>query len=245
MQKHQTDHVNHIKTICTIGCIIGTLLFVACAPTAKNAIQVSSLNTQEHSYPQQEYRIQPHDLLDVKFFYNSELNEKTPVRPDGRISLQLAHEVMAAGRTAAGLTEELTRLYSAQLKQTKITVIVRTFNSQKVYVSGEVNSPQLVDLKGMLTVLHAISEAGGFRDTARINEVIVIRRRPDNKPIAIQLDIEKIINGTDTNQDIPLIPFDIVYVPRSPIANVNLWVDQYIRKVLPFDTDIGLYYNTD
>ncbi len=243
MQKYQTDHVGHIKTICAIGCIIGTLLFVACTPKAKNTMPVSSLNTQEHSYPQQEYRIQPGDLLDIKFFHNSELSEKVPVRPDGRISLQLAHDVMAAGRTPTELTDALTERYSTNLQRVNITVIIRSFSQLKVYVNGEVGQPQIVDLKGVMTALQAISYAGGFKDTALINEVIVIRRKPNNEPLAIQLDIEKVINGTDIAQDIVLLPYDIVYVPKSPIANVDLWVDQYIRKVLPFSTNVGADYN--
>ena len=86
---------------------------------------------------------------------------------------------------------------------------------------------------GLMTVLPAISQAGGVKDTARTTEVIVIRRGADNKPLVIAVNLDKAIDGTDMSQDIILRPFDIVYVPKSPIANVNKWVDQYIRKNLP------------
>ncbi len=60
--------------------------------------------------------------MDIKFFYNAELNEQVTVRPDGRISLQLAHEIMAAGLTPAELTDLLTRTYSSELDKPEITV---------------------------------------------------------------------------------------------------------------------------
>ena len=99
----------------------------------------------------------------------------------------------------------------------------------------------LVPLVGYMTVLQAISQAGGVKDTARITEVIVIRRGADNKPLVIPVNVKKAIDGADMSQDIILRPFDIVYVPKSAIANVNVWVDQYIRKNIPVYT--GFYYN--
>jgi protein involved in polysaccharide export with SLBB domain len=76
-----------------------------------------------------EYRIQIGDQLDIKFFYNPTLNEQVTVRPDGRFSLQLIQEVVAAGLTPAALTRELTDRYALNLKQPEVTVIVRSFGS--------------------------------------------------------------------------------------------------------------------
>ncbi|NIT01074.1 MAG: sugar transporter, partial [Candidatus Latescibacteria bacterium] len=95
---------------------------------------------------EQEYVIQPGDQLDIKFYYNSELNEQVTVRPDGRISLQLANETAAAGKTPAELTQLLTEKYSRDLKKPEITVIVRSFSALKVFVGGEVNRPGILDL---------------------------------------------------------------------------------------------------
>jgi protein involved in polysaccharide export with SLBB domain len=190
---------------------------------------------------EKEYSLQVGDQLDIKFFYNPELNEQVTVRPDGRISLQLAHEIMVAGLTPAELAELLTKKYAMEVKRPEITVIVRSFSSQKVYVDGEVSKPGMVPLVGTVTVLQTISQAGGVKDTARTTEVIVIRRGADNQPLAIAVNLDKAIDGTDMSQDIALRPFDIVYVPKSAIANVNVWVDQYIRKNIPVYT--GIYYN--
>jgi protein involved in polysaccharide export with SLBB domain len=85
------------------------------------------------------YIIQPGDQLDIKFFYNPELNENVTVRPDGLISLQLVDEVHASGLTPAQLDDLLTQKYSRELKKPMVTVIMRSFTMQRVYVGGEVN----------------------------------------------------------------------------------------------------------
>ena len=191
----------------------------------------------------QEYRIQIGDELGIKFFYNSDLNEQVIVRPDGRISLQLIPEIVVANMSPAELTKELTRLYSAELRQPRVTVIVRGFGSQRVFVDGEVGRPGMVPILGLMTALQAIAEAGGMTQTARATEVIVIRRGAPNKPVLFSLDMKKARDGTDMSQDISLAPFDVIYVPRSRIANVNAWVDQYIRKniPIPFTIQFGIY----
>ena len=183
-----------------------------------------------------EYLIQPGDELDVKFFYNPDLNESITVRPDGRLSLQLVGEVMAAGRTPRALTALLTHEYDKELKQPDITVIVRSFGA-RVYVDGEVERPGEFELNGPLTVMQAISRAEGATNKAW-KEALVIRRIQGKEPLVIPVDIDAVLSGTDFTQDIGLVPFDIVYVPRSPIANVNLWVHQYIRANLPLNPSL-------
>jgi polysaccharide export outer membrane protein len=218
------------------------LFLTACASVVKNPTPVTSPGIQTtYPYTEKEYRLQVGDQLDIKFFYNPELNEQVTIRPDGRISLQLAHEIMVAGLRAAELTDLLTKKYATEVKRLEITVIVRSF-AQKVYVDGEVAKPGMLSLIGYMTVLHSISQAGGVIDSARTTEVIVIRRGPDNKPLAITVNLNKAIDGTDMSQDIVLRPFDIVYVPKSPIANVNKWVDLYIRRNLPISISTGFGY---
>jgi polysaccharide biosynthesis/export protein len=188
-----------------------------------------------------DYQIQLGDVLDIKFFYHPELNESVIVRPDGRISLQLVHEVQASGLTPEQLRNSLQNRYGSQISQPEIAVIVRSFTAQKVYVDGEVAKPGLIPLTGEMTVLQSIASAGGMKDTAQANKIILIRRGPENRPASMLVNAEKAIDGSDPSQDLTLQAADIVYVPKSPIANVNTWVDQYIRKNIPIP--FGLYYN--
>jgi polysaccharide export outer membrane protein len=190
--------------------------------------------------PEQEYRIQPGDQLDIKFYFSPELNEAVTVRPDGRISLQLVRDVNALGLTPNQLTDRLTQLFQKDLINPRIAVIVRSFSRHRVFVDGEVNKAGLLALVGPMTVTQAISQAGGMRDTANPGSIIVIRREVDAKPIIMTVDIDKVFDGSDLSEDVPLRPSDIVYVPKSGIANVNQWVDQYIRKNIPVPVYIPL-----
>jgi polysaccharide export outer membrane protein len=194
-------------------------------------------------YPEQEYRIQVGDQLDIKFFYNPELNEQVLVRPDGRISLQLVHEVKVIDMSPGELTSDLMKRYEKDLARPEIAVIVRSIGGNKIFIDGEVGAAKAIDLLGPITVMQGITMAGGFKDTARRDEVILMRRGPDNKPAITTLNLSKVIDGTDPGQNIALTPFDIVYVPKSHIADVDLWMEQYLTKaVLVIPNSILLYY---
>lgn len=186
-----------------------------------------------------EYIIQPGDLLEMKFFYNPEMNDGMAVRPDGRISMQLIGEVMAAGLSPNDLSTLLRKKYDKELKNPEITVIVRSFGS-KVYVDGEVEKPGELELLSPLTVMQAIARAQGLTDKAW-KEALVIRRIKGKEPLVMKLDLDDVLTGRDFSQDIGLVPYDIVYVPRSPIANVNLWVHQYVRANIPMN--FGFFIN--
>lgn len=179
------------------------------------------------------YLLQPADQLSIKFYTNPELNEEVVIRPDGMISLQLIDDVQAAGLTPAALDAELTKRYASELATPEVSVIVRANGGQRIYVGGEVGSQGEIPLAAGLTLTQAIEQAGGFLPTAHKKNVILIRKGPDGKAFGQAIDVRPVIDGMDPDQDIPLKPLDIVHVPRSKIANVNLFVQQYIRDTLP------------
>lgn len=181
-----------------------------------------------------QYLIQPGDKLDIKFFYNPEINESVTVRPDGKISLQLIDEVQASGLEPVQLDEVLTEKYSKELKQPVLTVIVRSFASQQIYVGGEVKNQGLFALKAGMSPLQAILNAGGFKETAMPEGAIVIRKGPDNKPIPIEMNLKALMEGRSDSADFLLQPHDVVYVPKTAIAKANKFVNQYIEKLFLF-----------
>jgi polysaccharide biosynthesis/export protein len=165
-----------------------------------------------------QYVIQPGDTLSIKFFFNPELNEADLiVRPDGHISLQLVHEVKAEGLTPAQLKALLEKKYAGQLKNPEIAVIVRSIREPyRIYVDGEVSRPGEFEIIGSLSVLQAIARAGGLKpDTAKKSDVKVIRRGLDGQAFVINIDLDKVLKQGDLSQDIRLLPYDILYVPRS------------------------------
>ena len=217
----------------------------ACAPNAVvNPAPLAKFEESARMAPKSDYLIGVGDTLDIKFLYNPELNElAVPVRPDGRISLQLAADVQAANQTPNQLRKVLAEKYASEINKPEIAVIVRTFTSHKVFVDGEVLFPGTVPIQGPTRLVEAISLARGFRESARLSNVIVIRKDVDGKAMSTNIDYRKIIDGSDLSQNITLLPYDIVYVPKSVIANIDKFVSEYINLSIPtrFPAFSGFY----
>ena len=207
------------------GTVLATLLVLS------STLSATPIPDQAGTESQPEYVIREGDMLGIKFFLNPELNEEVTVRPDGRVSLQLIPEVVAAGRTPRELTDELKELYSVELDRPTISVIVRSFSGQRVFVDGEVNQPGQLELVGPLTVLQAIAMAEGLTDRARAKQIFIIRRSEDRTAQVIPFDLRGYRRGRV--EDMALQPFDVVFVPMTTIANINKWIDQYIRENIP------------
>ncbi|MET1080546.1 MAG: polysaccharide biosynthesis/export family protein [Pseudomonas sp.] len=184
---------------------------------------------------EQQYRIRPGDDLDIKFFYTRELNETASVRPDGFITLQLLDDVKVAGLTPDELDEELTSRYRPYIKKPNVSVMVRSFKGFRAYVGGQVAVPQVVPLEGGMSVLQAIYRAGGNLPTAYMDSIILIRKGDDGKPQPYHLNLsDQAVEQGLPDLQVALSPSDVIYVPRSPIANANLWVQQYITDLVLF-----------
>jgi polysaccharide export outer membrane protein len=214
---------------------------IACATSQPVAIpaQVQTTAAQRPA----PYVIHAGDQLDIKFFYNPELNESVTVRPDGKISLQLIDEIQAAGLQPSELDQRLTELYSRELKKPVLTVIVRSFTGQRVYVGGEVNRQGLITLQPGLTALQAVFQSGGFMETAQPAETLIIRKGADNRPIPLRIDLSEVMAAGSPAADFVLQPDDIVYVPKSAIAMANKFVNQYIENLLLFrGVSLGFTY---
>jgi polysaccharide export outer membrane protein len=187
------------------------------------------------------YRIQAGDELEVRFFHTPEQNVTLRVRPDGYISLPLVYELYVANRTVEEVRLELTERVARELAAPEVAVIVRNFSTYQVHVGGEVQRPGALDLTGPRTVLQAVMEAGGFLPTASAQDVMVVRVHSDGGYEIVEADLEDVLLGEDVSGNFVLRPWDVVFVPTTPIADVNKWVDQYVRKNVP----ISLTYRID
>jgi protein involved in polysaccharide export with SLBB domain len=181
--------------------------------------------------PSAPYVIRPGDGLGVRFYRTPELNVDVLVRPDGKISLDFVGDVQAAGLTPEQLSRTLSERYAGELSNARVTIVVQSFGGQ-VYVGGEVKGPSAAAFTAGLTALQAIDLAGGFLDTARRDSVILIRREGTGFR-GYRLALDKVLSGEDLSADTYLQPSDVIHVPKTFIANVNVFVDQWIRKNLP------------
>lgn len=187
------------------------------------------------------YRLAAGDVVEVRFFFDPELNEQVQIRPDGRISMQLIGEVEMAGKTVQEISRELERAYSQHLKSPTVSVQVRSFATQKVYVTGEVVRPGIISMPGELALVAAISEAGGVKPTGDVKSVVLIRKGPDDRPEARKIVLR---DGGKLTADAGLLlrPYDIVLVPETKIARLDRWVDQHIRQLVPGNLVLGFSY---
>ncbi len=209
-----------------------TLLFMVLFLTSCTTMKPAKTPAELRTWPQPKVTLGPGDVLDVKFFNVPEINESQTVRPDGKIALQLVGEVDVQGKTPAELQHELIQRYTPELKAPQLTVVVRTLVNRRVYVGGHVNRPGLIEMPHQLSALEAIMQAGGFDDRrARISSVLIIRHR-DGKRYGAVLDFKDPLRGMEYESFL-LEPQDIVFVPRTKITEVNLWIDQYITSLLP------------
>ncbi|HYR42615.1 MAG TPA: polysaccharide biosynthesis/export family protein [Terriglobia bacterium] len=187
------------------------------------------------------YRLRPGDVIDIRFFFNPELNEQVQIRPDGRISLQLIGEVDMAESSIEDAAARIEQLAMKELKTPRISIQVKSYAEQKAYVTGEVYHPGLINLVGAVSVTTAISEAGGIKPTGSHKSVILIRKGDDGSPIKYKLDLEH--DGKFTEQATALLkPFDVIMVPETKIQYVNRWVDQYIKQMNPVNLAFGFTY---
>lgn len=185
------------------------------------------------------YRLQAGDEMDVAFYKTPELNTHVKVRPDGNITLPFLGDVRAVDVEPGELAATLEERYADELRSPRITINVTQFGGQRVYVGGEVKEPGVVLMVGPVTALQAIQQAGGFQDTASLSSIVMIRRN-GTQVQGSEIDLSDVVSGESPELDPLLQPYDIVFVPRSAIANVDLFVDQYIRLLLPMNPSLGI-----
>jgi polysaccharide export outer membrane protein len=177
------------------------------------------------------YRFYPGDELEVTVPAAPELSKTVTVQPDGRIALPLIGPVMAADRTTRDLEADLSAAYASQLRRPEVNVAAKAA-PLKVFVGGEVANPGILDMAGDTDALRAVIQAGDFKPSANRRKVFIIRRGPDGRGMVRSVDLGRGLN-TDGADLVPLRRFDIVYVPRSGVAQAGLFVQQYFRDLSP------------
>lgn len=217
--------------------LAGTGTVRAATPADASADAVASSTTPA-------YRVSRGDELIFRFIYTPELNINAVVRSDGRISLPLIGDLAVQGMTVQQLIDLVQGRLAEQVKRPQVVININGAGSQRVFVGGEVTRPGVQPLVGPLTTLQAVMAAEGLRDTAQPAEVMVLRRgAPGAASTVLRVDLAAVMAGKDGADDPLLMPYDVVVVPRSGIAGVGLWVDQYLRRTLPFS--MGFSYTID
>lgn len=189
------------------------------------------------------YRIARGDELNLKFFYTPELNTIATVRSDGRIGIPLVGDLRVEGLSLAELSGTITERLASQVRRPEVSINVQGASSQRVFIGGEVTRAGVQPLVGPLSVAQAVMVAEGLKDTARAGDVVLLRRGKGDERVVMHLNLAAALDGSDTTQDVALQPYDVLVVPKSGIANVNLWIDQYLRRNIPIS--LGINYSVN
>ena len=187
-----------------------------------------------------EYRFYPGDEIEITVFSAPELTRVVTVGPDGRVALPLIGGVRAADLNASELHDRLVSAYASHLRMPELTVTPRSYGSRQVFVGGEVARPGIYEMPAQIDAFQAVALAGGFLPSARRGDVLVLSRASGETHVSeVDLSPRAMRQGFPDAQ--PLQRYDVVYVPRSAISQVNLFMQQYVRDALP--VQFSFYYD--
>ena len=162
--------------------------------------------------PSPTYIIQPNDVLEVFVWKEPDLTRKVLVRPDGRISFPLVQDMQAAGTSPGQLKAAIEENLKEYIGSPNVTVIVEAIQSYRIYVTGKVQKPGVINAEKPISVLQALALAGGFQEFANQTEITVIHTE-ETKTTASRFNYEELLKGKNTNQNILLKNGDVVVVP--------------------------------
>jgi len=163
-----------------------------------------------------DYRIGPDDVLQISFWQQPTLNQTVTVRHDGKVTVSIIGEITAAGLTTAELGKKIgdrANYYDPSISQA--TVIVLAYNSQKVFINGQVSKPGAYAFEELPDVWNLIKEAGGVTNLADLSKVTLIRGTRDAGKIET-LNIQALVAESRFDEIPKLYPGDIVEVPVMP-----------------------------
>jgi protein involved in polysaccharide export with SLBB domain len=178
------------------------------------------------------YRIGEGDKLHIAFPLTPEMNEDVLVRTDGVVSLRAAGEVQLAALSTSNASTLIAEASRKRLKNPSVQIAVTDATSERVFVGGEVTLPGAYPIHGPMTLLGALQSASGAKDTARLDEVILLRRAPDDRPMIRLVNVRDILEGQAG--DIRVYQGDILFVPKTRIAEFDLWINQFLNLAVPF-----------
>ena len=180
------------------------------AQAAATANPGSSSASSKSAPADPNYVIGAQDVLDISVWKEEQLTKTVPVRPDGKISMPLLNDVQAAGLTPTQLANQITESLKKFVTDPQVTVIVREINSQRVYLLGEVSRAGAYPLLPNMTVLQALSSAGGFTQFANLKKIYVLRVE-NGKQEKFPFNYKHALESSD--QNILLKAGDTIVVP--------------------------------
>ena len=176
-----------------------------------------------------EYFIGTADVIAISVLDNKDLDTVVSVTPGGKITIPLIGDIQAAGLTVSELTDRLTQELAKKVKSPQVTVSLREVNSYRIYFLGRVGKPGILTSKSEVTLLQALSMAGGIQEGADLSQAYVARGTE-----RVPVDFVKLLRNGDLSQNIALNPDDTVVVPDNPQNVIYIMGEVKLPGMLPF-----------
>ncbi len=230
-----------------IDLLLLTTILMGCVTTGidkKNAeMQEVKVESQDNENDDQidnvrisEFILGVGDTIDISVYRNDELKSSIKITPSGRMMFPLIGDVQLVGKSIFKLRDELEERLSKYLIDPQVTINIISIQSKKIMVIGEVKFPGVFTLDSDISVVEAITNAGGVTDDAKIDNVL-LARKAQGKQEVVSLNLKKVYMG-DFSQDMVLREGDIIYVPESAIGNAGHFFSQIANIIKPF-TSLG------
>jgi len=173
-------------------------------------------------YPR--YQLVAGDTLDLQFEYSPEFNQTLTIQPDGFITLRDIGDVHVEGKTVPEVTELLRNAYAKVLSSPSIAVVVKDFEKPYFTASGQVGRPGHYVLHGETTVTEALAMAGGLTEKAKHSQVVLFRRVSSQWTEAKVLNVKKMLNAKDLQEDLFVHPGDMLFVPQNRLSKIARFI---------------------
>ena len=180
------------------------------------------------------YRLQPSDVLELRYRYTPEFNETVTIQPDGFAALSLVGALKLEGLSLDEARQKITEAANSRLRDPELSLILKDFQKPYFVVAGQVGHPGRFEMRGRVTAVEAITVAGGFTEKSKHSQVILYRRIGSNVAEAKLLNMKRIMTASGLTEDPELRPGDLLVVPQ----NVTSTIERFVKW-----GSFGIYFN--
>jgi polysaccharide export outer membrane protein len=159
-----------------------------------------------------DYVIGADDVLSVIYWREKDMSAEVTVRPDGKVALPLVNDLQAAGLTPDAFRDRVMIAARRFVEDPNPTVMVKTINSRRVYITGQVEKPGTYALNNAMSVLQLVALAGGLKEFARGSDISIIRAHGSEQEV-FRFNYQDALKRKNLSLNIALKPGDTVLVP--------------------------------
>lgn len=222
------------------------LLFLgltACGPRSGAIQNIADADISARQVPTPaQFQIGPGDRISIKVWRHEDLSMEVTVAPDGTISYPLLGTVPVDGKTYTQIRDDLTASISEYYTDPQVAVNILELQNQKVFIFGEVAQPSVLQLSSQMSILEALTVAGGINQYSRTSNILLVRGGVED-PQLYTVDVDSIFSKGDMNQLVSLQRGDIIVVPTRTITNASRFFREVSGVLAPFVASSAVYRN--